>query len=365
MFLGKVRRPVIVPLAALLLLWLPARSQAQTVDDFEARTYTDGTSTIPYRLFVPRTYDPKTAYPLVLFLHGAGERGTDNRRQLTGQTAPLVFVRPEHQERWPCFMMAPQCPLGGSWDAIGRPDPSTWMRLTLEAIDTLFQEFSIDYGRIYITGLSMGGYGTWDVIGRYPGLFAAAVPMCGGGDTRLADRIANTPIWNFHGALDGTVPVQRSREMIAAVRAVDGDPIYTEYPDLGHNCWDRAYREPDLLPWVFSQGWSRLYTELLPLETGGVTGSALHELRSGIPWRTQFSVQGVGPKTTHLDVWIFSGDTLEPTYVATLEVIDGYAHAMLETRRGDLVPTVQGEDFVFLFDAATYEIIAWGWYWGG
>src|SRR5262245_5149353 len=118
-------------LLVLLVLGLPSPASAQTVDDFEARWYSDGTNTIPYRLFVPADYDPKQSYPLVLFLHGAGERGTDNRRQLTGQTAPLVFVRPENQAKYPCFMLAPQCPPGGRW--VGGSNPSTWIRLAVEA----------------------------------------------------------------------------------------------------------------------------------------------------------------------------------------------------------------------------------------
>jgi predicted peptidase len=190
----------------------------------------------------------------VLFLHGAGERGTDNRLQLTGQTAPLVFVSPESQAQWPCFMLAPQCPPGGGWDHIGSDQPSTWMRLTLEALDGLQQEFSIDPGRLYITGLSMGGFGTWDAITRYPGYFAAAVPIAGGGDPSVADRAADTPIWAFHGAADMTVPVQRTRAMIAAVIAAGGDPLYTEYAGVGHvGSWNLAYAEPDLLPWLFSK----------------------------------------------------------------------------------------------------------------
>lgn len=243
---------------ALVILGMPTQGIAQTtVDDFEAREYTDGTNTIPYRLFVPVDYDPKQSYPLVLFLHGAGERGTDNRRQLTGQTAPLVFVQPENQAKYPCFMLAPQCPPGGGW--AGGTNPSTWMRLTLEALFAeLFWEFNIDYTRMYITGLSMGGYGTWDMCTRYPGLFAAAVPICGGGNVSLADRCVGMAIWAFHSDDDTVVPVQRSREMIAAIFKAGGEPFYTEYTGYGHASWNPAYREPDLIPWMFAQtasGW--------------------------------------------------------------------------------------------------------------
>ena len=226
------------------VLILSSRSLAQTVDDFEDRRYTDGTHTLPYRLFVPRDYDSAQAYPLVLFLHGSGVRGTDNRLPLTAYTRALVFVKPENQTEWPCFMMAPQCPENSDWSG-------TWMQLTIKVIDALRQEFNIDPGRLYITGHSMGGYGTWYAITHYPGKFAAAVPSAGGGEVRLADRCAQTPIWNFHSDDDPAVPVSESRNMIAAVRAAGGDPIYTEYTGYGH--FPPAYLEPDLLLWLFSQ----------------------------------------------------------------------------------------------------------------
>ncbi len=246
-------RPGILPLLALLLLGLVPRVSAQTVDDFEARTYTHGGFTLPYRLWVPADYDPNQAYPLVLFLHGSGERGTDNRLQLTGQTAELVFVRPENQAQWPCFMMAPQCPLNDSWSNIDGPYPTKPMHRTLKVIAQLMNEFNIDPNRLYITGLSMGGFGTWDTITRYPGLFAAAVPIASGCDPNLAPLCVNTPIWAFHGAADTTVPVQEDRNMIAAIIAAGGDPMYTEYPGAGHvQSWNLAYAEPDLLPWLFS-----------------------------------------------------------------------------------------------------------------
>lgn len=246
--------PGILLLVLTLPLVMPSASRAQTVDDFEARSYTDGANTLPYRLWVPRDYDPEQAYPVVLFLHGAGERGNDNRRQLSVQTAPLVFVRPQHQAQWPCFMIAPQCPTGGGWtNGDGAPNPSTWLRLTIEALGELFGEFNLDPTRLYITGLSMGGYGTWDAITRWPGLFAAAIPICGGGADWLAKRCAKTPVWAFHSDDDPVVPVERTRQMIAAILRARGTPLYTEYTGYGHFSWNPAYAEPNLLPWMFAQ----------------------------------------------------------------------------------------------------------------
>jgi predicted peptidase len=233
-------------------LTLSSRSLAQTVDDFEDRRYTDGTHTLPYRLFVPRDYDPSQAYPMVIYLHHGGAIGTDNRAQLffdlifyPVDVPQLVFVKPENQKVWPCFMMAPQTP--SDWDP-------TYLGLTVEVLDALQQEFHIDSARVYVTGYSLGGFGTWDAITHYPGKFAAAVPLAGGGSVGLADRCAQTPIWNFHSDDDPVVAVENSRTMIAAVRAAGGDPIYTEYTGYGHYAIaPPAYAEPELLVWLFSQ----------------------------------------------------------------------------------------------------------------
>lgn len=127
------------------------------------------------------------------------------------------------------------------------------MKLVLELIASLQKEYRIDPKRLYITGLSMGGYGTWDVLARYPDLFAAAVPICGGGDESTAARIAKIPIWAFHGALDTAVKVERSRNLIAALEKAGGKPLYTEYPDEAHASGVPAYRAPVMMEWLFAQ----------------------------------------------------------------------------------------------------------------
>src|SRR5579883_1643865 len=191
------------PSLSLLLLWIAlllapgvsALAQTVTVDDFQAQTYDDGQGhTLPYRLFIPSGYDPAQSYPLVLFFSGTGGRGSDNRAQLTDQPAPLVFVQPQNQASNPCFMLAPQCPADDQWVETpywlgsysqANVPLSLPMRLTLDLLDALQKRYSIDASRIYVTGLSIGGYGTWDAIERRPYLFAAAVPMCGAGDPSL------------------------------------------------------------------------------------------------------------------------------------------------------------------------------------
>jgi poly(3-hydroxybutyrate) depolymerase len=218
-----------------------------SVDDFAARWFTNAQGVLPYRLFIPTNYTPADHFPLVLFLHGAGERGNDNWYQLVGQTGSLVFASETNQVEHPSFMVAPQCPLDSYWD------DSRIRGLVLGMINALQSEFSLDTNRLYITGLSMGGYGTWDYIGRYPGMYAAAVPMSGGGSTSLAPRMKPIAIWNFHAADDGTVSVSLSRSMVSSVRRNGGNPIYTEYASGGHVIWTPAYDTPVLMDWVYAQ----------------------------------------------------------------------------------------------------------------
>jgi acetyl esterase/lipase len=219
---------------------------AVTVDDFVARWYTNAQGVLPYRLFIPTNYNAGTRYPLTLFLHGSGERGSDNRLQLKNDGC-LVFASETNQLRHPSFMVAPQCPSDSYWEA------PTLEALVLGMMNSLMGEFSIDTNRLYITGLSMGGYGTWDYIGQYPNMFAAAIPMSGGGTTELAPRMTQIAIWNFHSASDGTVPVSESRTMVEAVRRAGGNPIYTEYVVGGHGIWTTAYNTPILMDWVYAQ----------------------------------------------------------------------------------------------------------------
>jgi lysophospholipase L1-like esterase/predicted esterase len=227
---------------------------------YEPRVFTgpDG-STLNYGLLTPENYDKSQKYPLVVFLHGAGERGNDNKAQLK-HGAPL-FLKPESRSKYPCFVFAPQCPPEQTWSAVkgwteaasfsAEPKPS--MKLALAAIDAIEKEFSIDPDRLYVTGLSMGGYGTWDILSRIPGRVAAAAPICGGGDSTRIAPAKGVAIWAFHGMEDPTVPVARSREMIDALKAAGGHPLYSEYSYIKHDSWSTAYGEPEFLPWMFAQ----------------------------------------------------------------------------------------------------------------
>lgn len=408
-------------LAIALLILTTYQTRAADLKDFEAREYKDADGNVLlYRLYKPKDYDAAQKYPLILFLHGAGERGNDNKAQVRDA---LYFAKDPFQTVQECFVVAPQCPgsrqafqiygtsknlnqdfnnyadSAGEWKsytiplaklttgpksylsiinsggnrrpapnananatptapvtseyrniAIGEEgaaplpldltklnfekkqgrgkasvsddgktltitgdlslkipleykvtgkttltfefrspkgsegsahaialdsddffdyrwanmdwsaakggmgkEPSTPMRLTLEVLGKLQKEFSIDDKRLYLTGLSMGGYGTWDLLARHPDMFAAAVPVCGGGDESMAAKMKDVPIWCFHGGADPTVPTQRSRDMIKAIKDAGGNPKYTEYPGVGHNSWDKAYSEKELPAWLFAQ----------------------------------------------------------------------------------------------------------------
>jgi predicted peptidase len=171
------------------------------------------------------------------------------------------FARPENRKSYPCFLIAPQCPKDCKWVDVNwgaathktPPKPSDPLRLVLELISVLPKEYSIDEQRIYVTGLSMGGYGTWDLLARRPDLFAAAVPICGGGDETQAAKMARVPVWVFHGARDTVVKPARSRNMVEALKKAGGEPRYTEYPEQGHDSWVPAYKDPEMFRWLFAQ----------------------------------------------------------------------------------------------------------------
>lgn len=231
-------------------------------DLYEARVYrNDKGETLNYRLLMPAGYDPnaETRYPLVLFLHGAGERGNDNAKQLIHGAKD--FASAENRAKYPCFVIFPQCPDGKKWvevdwsaDTHEQPkEESISLRLTREVIAGMQKTLRIDEKRIYVTGLSMGGYGTWDMIARTPDFFAAAAPVCGGADEKTADRVTKIPIWAFHGDKDTAVKPERSRRMIAAIEKAGGKPKYTEYPGVGHNSWSQTYSDPKFMEWLFAQ----------------------------------------------------------------------------------------------------------------
>ncbi len=199
---------------------------------------------VPYQIYGPPKVEGDTLLPLVVVLHGAGERGDDNEQQLT--SGPKSFVKEGAFKERPCFVIAPQCPEGGGWTG-GTGDT------VVKFINDLGKELPIDEDRIYITGYSMGAYGTWSLLAKEPKLFAAAVPIAGGGNPSSARSIKKVPIWNFHGDADETVSVEGSRKMVEALKKARGNIKYTEMAGEGHGIPGKVWRDEEVHKWIFEQ----------------------------------------------------------------------------------------------------------------
>ena len=228
---------------------------------FESGKYINSKGdTLNYRLLTPDA-NPARKYPLVVFLHGSGERGNDNEKQL--QWGVQNFATDQMMINHPSFVLAPQCPTKQTWSNIGRkrgsremkltPIPAKPLELLFELINQVIQKNPVDTTRIYITGLSMGGFGTYEALERNPQLFAAAVPVCGAGDTSRAPSIAHIPIWIFHGAEDATVDPLCSLDMLEALLKAGAHPGITMLPEVGHFSWLGAYSDKNMMEWLFRQ----------------------------------------------------------------------------------------------------------------
>ena len=226
----------------------------------EGRTWTapDG-GVFRYRWHEPKAPESGKAYPLVILMHGAGERGTNNVAQLQWGVKPIFDYLEAKGEEF--YFVAGQVPNDKRWvevhwglEAHQMPkEPSETMARQIAFLENLFARCpGIDRSRVYVTGISMGGYGTWDLLCRRPEWFAAAMPICGGADLAQAWKLREIPIWVFHGDRDTTVPFIRSRRMTAALWACDGNVKYTEYPGVGHGSWIPAYGDKANLDWLFS-----------------------------------------------------------------------------------------------------------------
>ncbi|MCB9271263.1 MAG: prolyl oligopeptidase family serine peptidase [Lewinellaceae bacterium] len=243
-------------IAGLFIFFILPQVRSQTTQRFSKQIFVDQGDTLPYRLLYPDA-NPHRKYPLVIFLHGSGERGNDNEAQL--QWGVMQFATDDNMMLHPAVVIAPQCPKGLTWSNFDRttmqlnPEPSQPMRLLLGLIQKMIETMPVDTNRIYITGLSMGGFGTFDALARRADLFAAAVPVCGGGDTSKAASFAQVPIWIFHGADDPSVNVGLSQAMLKALTDAGARPGYTQYPEVGHFSWIEAYRDPMMLEWLFRQ----------------------------------------------------------------------------------------------------------------
>lgn len=219
---------------------------------FDARVFVNQRGdTLRYRLLIPLQYDSLKEYPLVIGLHGSSGCGTDNARQIATTLPALWFSEPMNRMRYPAFIFVPQCPQHWCWGGIEKVPAVD--SLVIEAMASIEEEFSIDPSRRYLAGNSLGGYGAWHIAATWPELFAAVIPICGGGSSAYGKNLVNVPVWAFHGAKDRNVPVSGSRGIIEVIRQNGGDPKYTEFPDLAHDIGNAVLHTEGVWDWMFAQ----------------------------------------------------------------------------------------------------------------
>lgn len=252
-----------------LIVTAPLFLSAQDLGLFQKKSFTREGKTLNYRILYPNRYKKTKAYPVITFLHGSGERGDNNEAQLIHGGA--LFVNDTVRNMLNAIVIFPQCPNDSTWrymktrrdtttttgrafDLSFSQVPTTPAKLVKLLLDSLVKAKKADAKRMYIGGLSLGGFGTFDMIERYPSFFAAAFPICGGGDTNKANQFSGkVAVWLFHGDNDKSVDVNNSRQYYAALRALGADTKYTEYAGVGHNSWDNAFKEKVLIPWALSK----------------------------------------------------------------------------------------------------------------
>jgi predicted peptidase len=244
-----------------------AANATQHETGFLDRSVTVEGRTFHYQVYVPFDWTPDRKWPVILFLHGSGERGSDGVLQT--QIGLPAAIR-QHVLRFPFVVVIPQCNEDARWI-----DPIP-QQMAIAALDASVSEFNGDIDRLYLTGLSLGGAGTWNIAGKYPKKFAAIAPVCGRVKRRdtaqhtntqqanspeddravyleAARKVKDLPIWVYHGGADDTVPVTESRNMVEELRIFNADVSYTEYPGVGHNSWDNAYGEANFPQWLLAQ----------------------------------------------------------------------------------------------------------------
>jgi predicted peptidase len=247
---------------------LVALLAAQESAVYEKKYLYCGTDTLPYRLLLPENFDPQQSYPLVLFLHGGGERGNNNESQLLHGSR--LFLQAGIRQQFPAIVVFPQCPANTTWsnvrvimDSVTKErnryfpeeaEPTYAMMMLMQLMRELNKQFRIKQDQQYVMGLSMGAMGTYEMVKRMPNTFAAAIAICGGANPNNAKWMKHTAFWIFHGDADNVVPVQHSKDMAMALQQFynGADMQLTIYPGVKHNSWDNAFAEPELLPWLFS-----------------------------------------------------------------------------------------------------------------
>lgn len=246
----------------LLFVLISAEIAFSQNEFFEKKQFVYHADTLPYRILYPQNYDKTKKYPLLLFLHGSGERGTDNEKQLVHGS--FLFTNAENRQKYPAIVVFPQCPDGKYWAPVSRNEnnfafvnsklPTEPMQLVVRLLHELKKNEAVDRKRLYVTGLSMGGMGTFDLICRYPNTFAAAVPICGGVDVERLRKVKKMPIRIFHGDADNLVPVIHSRNAYVELKANGAQKVQIIlFKGVGHNSWDHAFKMDDFMEWIFTK----------------------------------------------------------------------------------------------------------------
>ncbi len=316
---GGAMKRFIALLIAILTIAFPITSSAagnvyQTAGEY---VFTNEDTTLPYRLVLPEGYDESKSYPLIMFFHGAGERGNNNSSQLFHCVQYLADNLPE------CIIVAPQCPVNNQWvdtpwangsystDAV--PE-SNEMKASMELLNKLQEEYSLDSDRIYAAGISMGGFAAWNALMLHNDIFAAGIAICGGADPSKAEILVDTPMFVFHGDSDSAVPVSGSREMVQAIKDAGGDKVeYIEYKGADHNIWNDAFATEGLLDKLLECKLS----DRIATEESTVSEESVSQLESeasiGVSEQTSESEDG-GSAT----VWIIIGIIVASIAVAAV-----------------------------------------------
>ncbi|ANE49449.1 alpha/beta hydrolase-fold protein [Flavisolibacter tropicus] len=249
----------------ILSLFTGLQLQAQDFSLYQKKWFIANNDTLPYRILLPKDFQPTKKYPLVLVLHGSGERGSDNEKQLSH--GANLFLNDTVRQDFPAIVVFPQCSENSYWsnvkittDSAGKRtfnfqtdgEPTTAMHLLQRLVTSLTDNYPIDRKRMYVGGLSMGGMGTFELVRRNPKTYAAAFPICGGANPETANKLHKTAWWIFHGAKDDIVSPTFSEQMVDALKKHKAEVLFRLYPDANHNSWDSAFAEKDLLPWLFS-----------------------------------------------------------------------------------------------------------------
>jgi predicted peptidase len=258
-----IRKSVVLLIPILLV---SAFLKGESPRGYESQKFVSKSGTLLYRILYPEAFQRTQKYALILVLHGAGERGSDNELQLTHGSN--LFLQENVRKNFPAIVIFPQCPLDSYWSNVdietkldeqriytfhsgGKPTKA--MKLLLEFLDQFLNEPYVDKSRLYLGGLSMGGMGTFELLSRRPKIFAAAFPICGGGDPASVQKYAkDVSVWIFHGSEDDVVPAAQSKVMAEALKKAGADVKLTLYPGVEHESWVNAFAEPELLPWLFS-----------------------------------------------------------------------------------------------------------------